>query len=201
VSTAKRDQANDLVHLSDQAVGRSSLRSARAADALGWEGHLVSGVRLLGTEVDMIVSIDHATHQRRRTIGAATPMLDSDVLSMWEWPEAVAVALPSVVSLVGVIATTPGRGAPLRAVATARDWGGFAASAVLLNPTETVTERLLLECTYSGLGVVAVSADGAGMSVVRHGRAGRADGARRTGLDRWVEEHLYGRLLADAVLT
>ena len=67
-------------------------------DVLGWSGTVVPKLNVLGVCVDVVVRVDLAAHAARR-VG---PVLDRDVLSTWEWPEAVRE--PEVVRLVGVLA-------------------------------------------------------------------------------------------------
>ena len=148
---------------------------------LGWDGTVVPGVRLLGVRVDVVVEIDHAAHRERHW----GPVLDRDVLATWEWPEVVAE--PGVVKLVGVVAS----GAHWRrALGDAVRLSGFCPVAIV----GVADEACRVECAYAGVGLVV---DG---RVVEPPRAGRAEGARRRTLDRWVEETVYARLIADGTL-
>jgi hypothetical protein len=149
--------------------------------ALGWVGALVERVVVLGVRVDVVVRVDAVAHAARR-VG---PVLDRDVLATWEWPESVRE--PEVVRLVGVLAT----GAHWRrALGDAVRLSGFCPVAIV----GVADERCRLECAYAGVGLVV---DGL---VVVEPRSGRAAGARRRTLDRWVEESVYQRLIADGVL-
>lgn len=155
--------------------------SEEAVAALGWVGTWVERVVLLGVRVDVVVRVDAVAHAARR----AGPVLDRDVLATWEWPEAVRE--PEVVRLVGVLAA----GAHWRrALGDAVRLSGFCPVAVV----GVDDERCRLECAYAGVGLVV---DGA---VVVEPRDGRAVGARRRTLDRWVEEVVYQRLIVDGVL-
>jgi hypothetical protein len=151
------------------------------ADVLGWSGTLVPRLNVLGVSVDVVVRVDRAAHAARR----AGPVLDRDVLATWEWPEVVRE--PEVVRLVGVLATgTHWR----RALGDAVRLSGFCAVAIV----GVDDERCRLECAFAGVGLVV---DGV---VVVEPRGGRAVGARRRTLDRWVEELVYQRLIVDGVL-
>ena len=182
-------------------------RLAATADALGLAGLAVPGVRMFGTRVCPVLTVDAAAHARRRQAGCAAPMLDADTLAVWEWPQSAAVCPPSVVRLRGVLVPAarpprpdrPGRPDPswATAAATALRWAGFAATALLL-PTDDASELCRLECGYAGIGLAAVA--GADVRLVQPGRPGRSEKARRRTLDRWVEEQLYGRLLSAGVL-
>jgi hypothetical protein len=150
-------------------------------EVLGWDGVLVPGFRVLGVEVDAVVAIDHDAHEQR-----SGPVLDHDVLAMWEWPESSPE--PEVVKLVGVFSGHEQWRKGLKAVARL---GGFCAGAIIGDDDE----RCRLECAYFGVSIV----DREG-GVIQHGRPGRSPRARRRTLDRWVEELVYERLLADGTL-
>ena len=151
------------------------------ARALGWAGTVVPRVKVLGVCVDVVVRVDVDAHAARRE----GPVLDRDVLATWEWPEAVRE--PEVVRLVGAVASgTHWR----RALGDAVRLSGFCPVAVV----GVDDERCRLECAYAGVGLVV---DG---RVLVAPRDERAEGARRRTLDRWVEELVYQRLIADGVL-
>ncbi|SCL43284.1 hypothetical protein GA0070615_6370 [Micromonospora aurantiaca] len=177
----------------------TALGLERAAEALGWSGFVVPDVSLLGTRVSIVVSLDAAAHQWRLEHGCAEPLLDPDELTIWEWPEGRGVFPPSAVSIMGVLAH---RGRSVRAaICSARKWRGFGATALLLTQDDDSSPDLLLECAYSGIAVVREDRDEA--TVLQAGRDGRVATARRTTVDRWVEEQLYGHVLAqlpDALL-
>jgi hypothetical protein len=173
----------------------------QAAEALGWQGDLVPYVCLFGMTASIVVTFDRDAHAYRRRAGTDHPMMDADTLAMWEWPEGSRVFPPPALSIVGVLAHH-GR-TPRDLVATARKWRGFSASGVVLGQGQHLPEDLELECAFSGIGVVRQEADR--VSVLRLGPTGRLSTARRTTVDRWVEEQLYGMLLgklqlADALL-
>ena len=163
-----------------------------AADLLGWQGHLVSDVTLLGTVTSMVVTFDHQAHARRQETGAAQPVLDADTLAMWEWPQAQGDFPPSVTSVVGVLANH-GQAVTAR-VSTARKWRGFGASAILLPARKPFSRQQQLECAYSGIAVLTQVRGH--VELLHHGNPERLPSARRSVADRWVEEHLYGMLLA-----
>jgi hypothetical protein len=60
---------------------------AAAAHVLNWTGQLVTDVRLFGTSVSAVVTIDDDAHAWRRAAGCDTAQLDPMTLAMWEWPE------------------------------------------------------------------------------------------------------------------
>jgi hypothetical protein len=148
---------------------------------LGWSGTVVPKMKALGVCVDVVVRVDRVAHAARR-VG---PVLDRDVLATWEWPEVVRE--PEVVRLVGVVASGPHW---RRALGDAVRLSGFCAVAIV----GVDDERCRLECAFAGVGLVV---DGV---VVVEPRGGRAVGARRRTLDRWVEELIYQRLIVDGVL-
>ena len=162
----------------------SGAEQRTAAGVLGWSGTVVPRMKLLGVRPDVVVRVDHAAHARRLATGDA-PVLDRDVLATWEWPESVRA--PEVVRLVGALGTgTHWR----RALGDAVRLSGFCPVAIV----GVDDERCRLECAYAGVGLVA---DG---RLVVPTSGGRAVGARRRTLDRWVEESVYQRLIADGVL-
>ncbi|MFI5898042.1 hypothetical protein ACIA5D_48965 [Actinoplanes sp. NPDC051513] len=165
-----------------------------ATDALGWQGFLVSRVALLGTVTSMVVRFDRDAHIARQERGTAQPMLDTDTLAMWEWPQADETFPRSVISVVGVLAHEAQSVKTL--VGTARKWRGFSASAVLVPSGRRLSKQQQLECAYSGIAVVAGT--GQRVEVLQQGFPGRLANARRTVADRWVEEQLYGTLLSRA---
>lgn len=164
-------------------MGPVELRTA--TDALGWSGTVVPQVKVLGVWADLVVRVDHAAHAARQASGHG-PMLESDVLAMWEWPEARRA--PEVVRLVGLLV---GGTSWRRALTSACRLAGFGPVAIV----GVDDERCRLECSYFGVGLIGV--DGA---LVEAGRSGRSEGARRRTLDRWVEESVYARLIADGVM-
>jgi hypothetical protein len=185
--------------LSHGAPTRDTL--AGAAEALGWPGLVLPAVRLLGTRVTAVVTIDRHAHEMRRAAGCAAPVLDVDTLAVWEWPQSAGSCPPSVVALRGVLVPAAHPARPERAwvtaAGTARRWAGFAGTALLL-PADDASELCRLECGYAGIGLTANTATG--VRLIQPGRSGRSEKARRRTLDRWVEERLYGRLLAGGVL-
>ena len=166
--------------------------------AIGWIGHLVEDIPLAGTRVSVVVGIDRHAHACRQATDTAWAMLDSDVISVWEWPEARPTAPPSVVSLVGVIARCGGNRSG-EAVRIAKKWNAFAPSVVVLPQGQSISEPAYLECGYRGLGILRRRPNSPEVDVLRHPRdVGLNLG--RTGLDRWVEEVIYDRLLKEGVL-
>lgn len=163
------------------------VRNEVATDALGWPGVLVPRMKVFGVLADVVVRVDRAAHTARRARGLG-PELDRDVLATWEWPESALVRAPEVVSLVGAL----GVGSTWRrALATAVRLDGFCATAIAVDDAD---EECRLECGYLGVGLVV---DG---RLVDRGRTGRSPEARRRTLDRWVEELVYERLIADGSL-
>lgn len=175
---------------------RSLLASAVAA--LGWGGDVIVDVELFGLRPAFICAVDVAAHRHRDGMGVAQPMLDVDVLAMWEWPQSAGVSPPSPASLVGVV--VPAHGRPwTRALREARDWSGFCTSAVVVPSAVREDESLRLECGYAGISLLSAS-ERDGVVVLQQGATGRADAARRTTLDRWIEEKIYAELLSAGYL-
>ena len=169
----------------------------RVVEALGWIGEVLPDVSLLGMRASVVVLLDRDAHAQRRQAGTDHAVTDADTLAMWEWPEAGEAFPPSAVSIVGAVARH-GRDAH-DLMRSARKWRGFAASGIMLPAGEVLPEDLRLECTYSGIAVARVSADQVEVEV--DASPGRVSTARRTTIDRWLEEHLYGMLLARTDLT
>lgn len=164
----------------------------RAAEAIGWAGHVVPDVHLLGTNVTMIAAVDDTTLTRRRALHPAAMTGDPDMLALWEFGGGFP---PSPVRLAGVV--VPVARSARQALRVAADWRGFGPTALLLAGA-VAGDDLLLEADYAGVWVVARTTSG-GVRVVQEGAAS-ASAARRTTTDRWVEEHLYARLLGGGVL-
>lgn len=163
----------------------------QAVQALRWPGLIVPDVALLGTVTTMVVTFDHAAHQLRQDSHTAQPVLDTDTLAMWEWPQARGTFPPTVITIAGVLAHGS---QPVKAhAATARRWRGFAATAILLPTGKRLSAPQQLECAYSGIAVLADTSNG--VDVLHHGAPERLATARRTVADRWVEEHLYAMVL------
>jgi hypothetical protein len=163
-----------------------------AAEALQWDGEVLGGVTYFGTTMSVVVMIDRDAHARRQELGVARPIVDADTLAMWEWPDCQGAFPPTVLSIVGVLSHC-GHDVEDR-VRTARKWRGFTASAVVVANERAMTEDMRLECAYSGIGVVSQHLERA--DVVLVGSAGRRAPARRTTVDRWLEEQLYRQVLA-----
>lgn len=195
------DRLEGLAHVEQLAAGSEGDPMSAAAVALGWSGVLVQDVRLFDTRVAMVVDVDVDAHTARWSqADGGLPMLDGDVLAMWEWPEGREVFPSCVVSLTGVL--VPVGRSWRQALTVARHWRGFAATAIVTAPGgDGVGEECLLECAYSGVAVASSQMDRESVAVVQPGRPARMATARRGTLDRWVEEKLYERLLADGVLT
>jgi hypothetical protein len=153
---------------------------------LPWSGVLVPRVTVLGVEADVVARVDHRAHALRRERGQG-PVLDRDLLAMWEWPE-VTERAPEVVRISGAVCSGP---TWRRALSDARKLSGFCATAIRV---DEVADDCRLECAYAGVALVV---DG---RVVEPGRVARASGARRRTLDRWVEELVYQRLIEDGTL-
>lgn len=167
-------------------------RVTQATDALGWAGVVLAGVSLLGTRTTMVVGVDAAAHHRRRESGCAVPESDRGRLAAWEWPQLRDVMAPTVVTLRGVL--VPATGGRRRALGTACRWNGFCSTAVLVSEPVTRRRDFLAECSRYGVGVTSSEVDGR-VTLAQPGRSGRSAAARRSWLDRWVEEQVYGRLL------
>lgn len=161
-----------------------------AVDALGWVGHLFPDVRLLGTRVAMVASVDGRVLEARRAM-YGRPETDPDILAMWEWPDSEFP--PSPLRLVGVLADE--RVVGRRGFRAARNWRGFGPTALLLD--RSVNDVLLWEAQLAGVAVLARTEADDGAQLIQAGASGRISTRERTTSDRWVEEHLLGKLLAE----
>lgn len=160
--------------------------------ALGWRGEPLTDVRILGVTVDAVVTVDHRAHHARRSIDQG-PVLDYDILNMWEWPEWDAPRVPEVIRLVGFLS----RGRSWRkALSGAARLRGFASAAIAV---PEAPEECRLEAQLRGVGVLATA--GGSVQVVEPAAADRVPGAKRRVLDRWVEECLYRSWLERAEVT
>ncbi|MBA0128313.1 hypothetical protein H0B56_22435 [Haloechinothrix sp. YIM 98757] len=180
--------ANDAVP--DAVVG--------AAGLLGWHGVVLPRTELLGKRVFPVVTVDRRAHEHRSVTGSG-PVLDLDVLETWEWPETFPFREPEVVRLHGVISRERRWPAALAAASRLR---GFASDAVVLGDGDgggDEVARCLAACRRAMSGLVRDT--GTATELLRHARPGRSARARRSPLDRWIEERLYGRVLDLGVLT
>ena len=175
----------------------SSAEIPEVLDALGWPPPLIRGVTLLGTRVSVAVSVDLDAHLWRLESDCAYPILDPDDLKIFEWPVGKAASPPTAVAVVGAISheghLTRDR------LTNARKWRGFGATAVVVDIHEKPTPDLMMECAYAGIAVVQHDHEEA-VNLLLAGQEGRLQTARRTLTDRWIEEQLYGRLLAEGRL-
>jgi len=165
---------------------------SQAVSALGWHGDFLPHIRLLGMRVSVVVDVDPVAIARRVEQECAIPMLDWDTLTMWEWPEGNGIFPPSPLAVVGVLVS--GVKQRKRALTFARRWAGFCSSATTLESAEPITPEQLLDVSYYGVGVVARPPGTDEYHLVRPSRTGRLPSARRTTMDRWVEETLFGML-------
>jgi hypothetical protein len=164
---------------------------ATAADVLGWTGIQVPNTELFGTRTHMVAAVDPDRLTRRRRMHRTPVLDDPDTLTMWEWPDGNWP--PSPVTLAGVI--VPADAAWHRGLTVASRWRGFAPTAVMLSGM-VADDDLLFEADYRGVAVVARAPSG--VRLVQDGAS--RTGPRRTVVDRWVEEQLYARLIADDLL-
>jgi hypothetical protein len=149
---------------------------------------------LFGTRVSIVVSVDREAHRWRVARRCAHRIVDLDDIHRFEWLEGRPVSPPSPVTVVGVLARE-GR-LTGRRLSTAGKWRGFGATAVLMSMSEAPSEALMLECSFAGIAVVQLQPREEARLVLA-GQPGRRPPARRTVVDRWLEETLYGRLLAE----
>jgi hypothetical protein len=188
----------DRVTVAGDSVQTSAPISVRSAvKALGWAGHAVGRTKILGVWVYPVVSVSGEAHQRRALAGQG-PVLDLDVLETWDWPETGPQRLPEVVRLRGVLSV---RGSWRQAFSEVTRLRGFCADAIIVKAdqlTKIERDRCELECSFADTALVYHSADSTNVRLP--GRGGRSSGARRRTLDRWVEELIYQRLLADGVM-
>jgi len=160
---------------------------------LGWPGVTLPATVLLGCRVVPVVELDHDAHHRRLST-ADGAQLDSDVLAMWEWPEAAGQAPPPALQLVGVLLRA--RAGWRAALAEAQSWRGFGPVAVLVAPETASNELCHLEFSVHGIGLALdlvedQQAHDRDHVLITGAEPGRCVGARRRTADRWIEEVLY----------
>ncbi|MFB9565532.1 hypothetical protein [Saccharopolyspora hordei] len=165
-----------------------------AADLLGWGPHVAPRMTLFGVEVHPVVAIDARAHELRRR-SHQPPVLDHDVLAMWQWPEAAPMRAPEVVTLRGVLCSARSWRSGLSRVSRLR---GFCSTAVVVTAPLEREEECLLECKLLGVGVLERGPSG--LRLVEPARDGRSPQARRRTLDAWVEELIYRELLRAGIL-
>jgi len=148
-----------------------------AAVLMGWAGVVLPELTIFGSRVLPVVVPDPAVHQARQHSGD-TPESDSDTLTVWECPEAVAPA--PAVRLAGALfpvreGTVRGFG---RVVGEARRWRPSGPAAVLAPPAVLDDGVSGWECALHGVGLAPTSSVPAG-EVVRAEPGRRAPARRR----------------------
>lgn len=146
-------------------------------------------MKLLGVDAYPVVEINAQAHELRKQWDRP-PMLDHDVLAMWQWPEAAPMRAPEVVELRGALSSSRSWRSALSGASRLR---GFCSTAVIAMPPPAREEECVLECKLRGVGMLAVDSSGE-LRVAEPARRGRSPQARRRPLDRWVEELIYQEL-------
>jgi hypothetical protein len=159
---------------------------ATEQQVLAWNGVMLRGVQVFSTAADMVVTVDGENLSRRRAIHPA-PCLSIDDLELWETiPELQGP--PSPLTLVGVLfdEQTAMQGT---ALPSAFQWRGFAATAMR---SRKPTRKRLRQAWHYGVSVLTPE-DTGGWRLVQAG--GPRTGARRTVIDRYLEEQLYSHVI------
>jgi len=157
-----------------------------AAHGLNTQDVLLHEQRLLGDNALFAIGIDCKAHGQR-VRQSTPPELDHAMLSMWEWTQLEAVAPPRVVTLLAtVIADESWR----RATKIAIRWKVFGPTFVLISEMRTSDhESCLLECLYSGIGMIVFAQDRCVADVCCVPEEQRP--IKRRTINRWIEESLY----------
>jgi hypothetical protein len=185
---AVSEQAGQLPPLDRWAFGTVG----QVVRQLGWPGIALAETRLFGCRVVPVVVLDLDAHRIREASGDG-PRLDGETLAVWERPGA-AGRVPAPLRLSGVL--IPARRGWRRALGEARRWRGFGPAAVLVPPAAPIDDVCRWEFAFHGVGLVSgdcVAEDPAGPIVPAE--PGRRASARRSTVDRWVEETLYQQAL------
>lgn len=166
-----------------------------SADALGWDGVALPELSVFGCRLIPVVVLHYEVHRVRHRDGDR-PELDSDTLTLWEWPESNAPA--PAVRLSGALFSARDGFRP--ALADARRWRAFGSSAVLA-PCSVVTDQVSRwDCALHGVGLVPAEPGLATTVEAVTAEEGRRAPARRRTADRWIEESLYAHALDAGVL-
>jgi len=142
--------------------------------------------RLLGDNALFAIGVDREAHGQR-VRQSTPPELDHAMLSTWEWAQLESVAPPRVVAL---LATVFADESWRRATETATRWKAFGPAFVLINEMRTSDyESCLLECLYSGIGMMTLARDRCVADVCCVPEEQRP--IKRRTINRWIEESLY----------
>ncbi|RZQ64943.1 hypothetical protein [Amycolatopsis suaedae] len=173
--------------------GKPEALAAEAAAALGWEGHLLPEMTMLGRKVFVVARLRTDVHAERIAMGVG-PTLDRATVDTWTWPELAGTAPAPAAEISGVIAV-------------ARHWRTGMAStvpfvrygnaAMVLPMAAVMTEDYVANCLprarIYGLGVL--TAHDTGMVdtdlAIRSERMVLGEDA----VSRWVNEAVYEQLL------
>ncbi|MEV5544401.1 hypothetical protein AB0L13_47215 [Saccharopolyspora shandongensis] len=168
----------------------SSSDAQKAAELLGWGQRVAPRMTLFGVQAYPVVDISERAHDLRERLDQP-PVLDHDVLAVWQWPEAAPMRAPEVVKLRGALSSARSWRSALSGASRLR---GFCSTAVMATSPLVHEEECLLECKLQGVGMLAVDSSGQ-LRVVEPARRGRSPQARRRTLDRWIEELIYQELI------
>lgn len=161
-----------------------------AAAALGWVGVVLPAVAVFGCRLQPVVGLDVDVHRSRESTGDG-PQLDSDTLTVWEWPESNAPA--PAVRLEGALFSA--HNSFRRALGDARRWRSFGPSAVFAPGPMVADQVCRWDCALHGIGLVPDKRAAAASGHVVRAEQGRQAPARRRTADRWIEESLYAHAL------
>ncbi|WP_433870748.1 hypothetical protein [Saccharopolyspora sp. CA-218241] len=167
-----------------------------AVDPLGWPGSVLPPVKLLGRRVVAVAELVPEAHAERLCLGSA-PVLDRAEIATWVWPEMSGRVPPAAARISGLLA-------PARhwrtALTAAVPFARFAATAIVVPKSVAVAPDFAETCLIRArqFGIAVLSADADEVRVELPGR-GFAEPGEDTAISRWVNEVVYGQLVATEV--
>lgn len=160
-----------------------------AARALGWDGHLVEDVEVLGSRFTAVARVRHDVHLWRSEHGWA-PQANPHWFRSWSDPSTHDHLPVAAVDLLGVMVSVPKARCALRACGTLMT---LAPCAVLLPADQPYKPLRLMELDYYGIGVVTVGGERPAELVF--GPEDRSVEFGSSLFGRWLQEVLYWRVL------
>ncbi|APU13036.1 MULTISPECIES: hypothetical protein [Actinoalloteichus] len=165
----------------------------QAAQALGWHGHVVADVTVLGQQVSAVVGLRADVHRWRVENGWPPEPNPSWFRSWFEPTYYDQIPVPAV-DLIGVLVTESKAGRALRSCGTLMT---LAPCAVVLPAAQTSDPWPLAELDYYGIGVVAVGIDHEpAVSIRPEDRSSEFGGSL---FGRWLLELLYHRVVTEVL--
>ena len=160
-----------------------------AARALGWDGHLVKGIEVLGCRFAAVVRIRHDVHSWRSEHGWK-PEPNPTWFRSWSDPDLHDRLPVAAVDLLGVLVPVSKARHALDACGTLMT---LAPCAVLLPASQLAKPLRLMELDYYGIGVVTI--DGENPAELQFGPEDRSAEFGSSLFSRWLQEVLYARVL------